>query len=222
MKAGTENRRKTIIAGVLLTLGVLGVGYELFGGNSAPPVIKPPVITQDPHSSQSVAPGGSPGTVTGSNAMAALGTAPGVPAAKLTSASSSLDPTLDQVAMLRTESLEYSGAGRNIFSATYVAPVVVNKSVAPVKVKTGPPAPPVYTPPQGPPLPPPINLKFFGTEKHADGRLQGFFLNGDDVYLANPGDIVARKYKIQSIDAMSARVEDLQNNNVQTLPRQMQ
>jgi hypothetical protein len=38
------------------------------------------------------------------------------------------------------------------------------------------------------------------------------------VYLASEGDIVARKYRIVSISATSIRVEDLVNNDTQTLP----
>jgi hypothetical protein len=83
--------------------------------------------------------------------------------------------------------------------------------------KTLPPAPP-----PGPPPPPPINLKFFGTAKRASGMVQAFLLQNDNVYLASAGEIVAHKYKIISINLNSIQVEDLQNNNMQTLPLQMQ
>ena len=36
--------------------------------------------------------------------------------------------------------------------------------------------------------------------------------------LASPGDVVMRRYKVLSIEAKSIRVQDLQNNNTQTLP----
>ena len=49
---------------------------------------------------------------------------------------------------------------------------------------------------------------------------QAFLLQGDDVFLASQGDIVARKYKIVSISGNSIQVEDLTNNNPQTLPLQ--
>jgi hypothetical protein len=75
--------------------------------------------------------------------------------------------------------------------------------------------------PVGPPPPPPINLKYFGTALRTNGVRQAFLLNGEDVYLASAGDIVARKYKILSIDANSIRVEDLQNQNTQSLPLQV-
>jgi len=74
--------------------------------------------------------------------------------------------------------------------------------------------------PVGPPPPPPINLKFFGTVNQGkQGALQAFLLSGDNVFLANQGDIVARKYKIGTISANSVQVTDLQNNNTQMIPR---
>ena len=126
-----------------------------------------------------------------------------------------LDPTLRMGPMLRAESLVYSGSGRNIFSAAS-APIDIPKPIVPVRSK-GPVAP-VDTPPPGPPPPPPIDLKFFGTESSAGGEKRAFLLKGEDVYLASPGDIVARRYKVDSIGTNSIVVEDLTDNNRQTLP----
>jgi hypothetical protein len=77
---------------------------------------------------------------------------------------------------------------------------------------------PVYTPPPGPPPPPPIDLKFFGTATSADGTRRAFLLKGEDVFLASDGDIVQRRYKIVTISPNSVLVEDMANNNRQTLP----
>jgi hypothetical protein len=74
------------------------------------------------------------------------------------------------------------------------------------------------TGPPPPPPPPPINLKFFGVAVRANGAQQAFLLSGEDVYLASQNDIVARKYKIVTINATSIQVEDLTNHNTQTLP----
>ena len=146
-----------------------------------------------------------------------MGLVAGVAATKMASTSSSLDPTLDESAMLRTESLVYSGTGRNIFSATYTAPIAIPKNVPRARPNAAQQAAlPVL--PTGPPPPPPINLKFFGTALRANGRRQAFLLDGEDVYLAGVGDIVARKYKILSVGTASIQVEDLQSNNIQSLP----
>ncbi len=228
MNAGTENRKKTIIAGSLGALALIAVLYQVYGfvgGSDTPKPPAPPVIKDNTPAAQRVTTSSiSNAAATRSNSSAApapvgAAVAPGVAATKLASASTALDPTLDEAAMLRTESLVYGGTGRNIFSATYTPPPA---AIAIPKAPPARPGPPVVVAPPVPPpyVPPPINLKFFGTIKAADGRMQAFFLAGDDVYLAREGDIVSRKYKIVSIGANSARVEDLQNNNTQSLPLQ--
>jgi hypothetical protein len=154
-----------------------------------------------------------PAAKTGAAVAVAPGRSAGAAAKDLGTTSARLDPTLRMEAMLVTESLVYSGSGRNIFSATSV-PVDIPKPISPVR--KGPPPPP--PPPPGPPPPPPIDLKFFGTTTGADGKREAFLLHGDDVFLASDGDIVQRKYKVVSVSANSILVEDMANNNRQTLP----
>jgi len=108
----------------------------------------------------------------------------------------------------------YSGSGRNIFS-TASAPIEIPKPIASARPK---PVVPVYTPPPGPPPPPPIDLKFFGTATSANGKRQAFLLHGQDVFLASEGDIVQRRYRVVGVMASSILVEDMPNNNRQTLP----
>ena len=217
MKQGAENRKKTIAAGALGTVALICLFYmynALFGGSSAP--TPPPSVVPAAKPAATAAPAVVRSTPAGSTPAAA----PGASAKRLASTSAGLDPTLDETAMLRTESLVYSGSGRNVFSATYTPP----PPPVPKNVPSARPivtAPPVPTGPPPPPPPPPINLKFFGTVKHGGAPLQAFLLSGDDVYLASAGDIVVRKYKIVSISANSISVTDLQNNNTQTLPLQM-
>jgi hypothetical protein len=221
VKAGAENRNKTIMAGALgaVALCCIFYGYNaLFGGTSSAP---PPSIAPLNRSTGAATPvrqaTQAPALTAPRNSQTA--NIPGVDAVKLANTSASLDPTLDETAMHRAESLVYSGNGRNIFSLTYTPPApVIPKNVPPARPKpvTLPPAP------VGPPPPPPINLKFFGTAKRANSAVQAFLLQGDNVYLASAGEIVAHKYKIISINLNSIQVEDLQNNNTQTLPLQMQ
>jgi len=218
MKAGSENRKKTIIAGVLGTVAVICLFFlydSLFGGSPSPAPTAAVVATA-PESKTAATVTSSSG---GARSSTPGGGTPGVAAIKMASTSSSLDPTLDESAMLRTESLVYSGSGRNIFSAIYTPPpaALAKPKFSPRPGPVGPPPPPM---PTGPPPPPPINLKFFGTARRGNGKMQAFLLQGEDVYLAAEGDIVARKYKIGSISANTIQVTDLQNNNTQTLPRQ--
>ena len=51
---------------------------------------------------------------------------------------------------------------------------------------------------------------------------QAFLLSGDDVYLASPGDIVAKRFRVGQISSFGVQVTDLGSNNTQTLPLQQQ
>ena len=221
MRTGAENRKKTVAAGALgaVALVCIFIMYNsLFGGNSAAP---PPTIApiNTPARATKAAAASAP-TTTQAPANAGHTSIAGVDAVKLASTSASLDPTLDETAMHRTENLVYSGTGRNIFSLTYTPPPPpMPTNVPSPRPKPGPVLPPA---PVGPPPPPPINLKFFGTARRGNGPLQAFLLQGDNVYLASAGEIVAHKYKIVSINLNSIQVEDLQYNNTQMLQLQLQ
>ncbi|MBS1813883.1 MAG: hypothetical protein JSS87_03300 [Acidobacteria bacterium] len=206
MKIGAENRKQLKMLAIFGSLAIVCGIYEVVStsSNSAP--------TPSPAPAPVVA------TRTTTPVRTAGGTAP---AAKQVS-NAQLDPTLHMEGMLLAEAVEYNGAGRNIFSAESTAPLAtIPKPIASAR--------PAHTAAQvqqpvnlGPPPPPPIDLRFFGTATRANGNRQAFFLKGDDVFLASPGDIVSRRYRINSISATSAEVTDLQTNNTQRLPLQMQ
>ena len=207
MKIGTEDKKKLTVLGVV---GVFGIGsavwiYSQLSTPDAPPAAAPVVVTGP------TAPAAAKPVVRSVPAGNAVGGA----AKNVGTTSAQLDPTLRMGPMLVTESLVYSGSGRNIFSMTS-APIDIPKPIVAVRPKG--PVVPVYVPPPGPPPPPPIDLKFFGTETLADGKRQAFLLKGEDVFLASDGDIVQRRYKIVAISANSIVVEDMANNNRQTLP----
>jgi hypothetical protein len=221
MSAAPAKDKKQIIVvsifGALLLVFVVYAYNTFFGGSPAPAptsATAPASGSASTRSNSSAARSENPPE----NTKNGLGVAPGVAATKMATTSSSLDPTLDESAMLRTESLIYSGNGRNIFSAIYIPPAELPTNVP--KARPGAAVAVVPTGPPPPPPPPPINLKFFGTAIRVNGVRQAFLLNGEDVYLASPGDIVARKYKIVSISPNSIQVEDLQANDTQSLPLQ--
>ena len=201
-----DQQKKGALIGAFV-LVMAGILYYDFRDDSPPPPVAPVVVKAPVKAA--------PAAKTGAVVAVPPGSSAGAAAKNLGTTSAQLDPTLRMEAMLVTESLAYSGSGRNIFSATSV-PVDIPKPIAPVRPKPGPPLPP--PPPPGPPPPPPIDLKFFGTATGADGKRQAFLLHGDDVFLASDGDIVQRKYKVVSISANSILVEDMANNNRQTLP----
>jgi len=203
LTADQQKKGGLVAAFVLLAAGIL---YYQLRDDSPPPPVAPVVVTAPVKTASST-----------KNAAVAVppGNVAGAAAKSLGTTSAQLDPTLRMEAMLVTESLVYSGSGRNIFSASSV-PVDIPKPIAPVRTKALPPPPP--PPPPGPPPPPPIDLKFFGTATTPNGSRRAFLLHGDDVFLASDGEIVQRRYKVVSIGANSIVVEDMANNNRQTLP----
>jgi hypothetical protein len=213
--AGQEDRKKMMaVAGFVVIAGGL-LYYELYGGTSAPAPPAAPVVVTVP------APGAG-GTASGETA-ASEGSAGG-PAAKVVGTTSgTLDPTLHMDAMLVSESVEYAGYGRNIFSTNSAPPpVVIPKPVASARqLAAQVQAPVVQTCPPNcppPPPPPPIDLKFFGIETMADGQRKAFLLHDDVVVVASAGDVVLRRYRVVTIEAKTIQVEDMQNKNTQTLP----
>ena len=196
----TPDMQKKAIAIAAFVLVAAGIAYYELKDDSPRPVA--PVVVTVPASG-------------GVGSAAATGRVAGMAAKSVGTTSAQLDPTLKMRPMLVTESLVYSGSGRNIFSTSSV-PVELPKPIAPVRTKE--PVVPVNMAPIGPPPPPPIDLKFFGTETAANGRLRAFLLKGDDVFLAAEGDIVQRRYRIEAISNSSIVVEDLATNNKQTLP----
>jgi len=201
-----DQQKKGAVIGAFV-LAAAGVLYYNFWDDSPPAPVAPVVVTAPVKAA--------PTAKTGAAVAVPPGSSAGTAAKNLGTTSAQLDPTLRMEAMLVTESLAYSGSGRNIFSPNSV-PVDIPKPIAPVRPKPGPPPPP--PPPPGPPPPPPIDLKFFGTATGPEGKREAFLLHGDDVFLASDGDIVQRKYKVISISANSILVEDMANNNRQTLP----
>jgi hypothetical protein len=193
MKIGTEDKKKLTILAVVGTVG-LGCAFYIYNALSVPDVPAAPVA----------APAAATPIASRSRPQAASSQAP------LTQ----LDPTLKMGPMLVTEALVYSGGGRNIFSATSV-PVAIPQAIAPARPKAV--VAPVYVP-TGPPPPPPIDLKFFGTATSKNGARQAFLLHGEDVFVASAGDVVQRRYRIVTVNANSIVVEDMTNNNRQTLP----
>jgi hypothetical protein len=155
---------------------------------------------------------------TGEASVATAGKA----ARSLGTTSAGLDPTLHMDAMLVSESVQYAGFGRNIFSPNSAPPpaTAIPQPKGParpqVAVNTAPVAPPAPVP--CPPNCPPIDLKFFGVETGSNGARKALLLHGEDVFVASPGEIVMRRYRVVTVDAKTIEVEDMQNNNKQTLP----
>ncbi len=122
-----------------------------------------------------------------------------------------LDPTLRLNLLRSSEGVKYEGTGRNIFRAQADEPLP--KPVkSPIEVKKP-------EPPPGPPPPPPIPLKFYGfANKPGEPAKKIFLSEGDNIFIAGEGDVVDRRYRVVKIGQTSVEIEDLLNNNKQTIP----
>lgn len=80
------------------------------------------------------------------------------------------------------------------------------------KGESGPPPPPPK------PTAPPIPLKFYGYSTARSGGKRAFFLDGEDIDVANENDVIKNRYKIIRIGVNSVVVEDMNFKSQQTLP----
>jgi hypothetical protein len=197
VKIGAENRNKLIVAVGLMGLATVLVLRMLFSSGPAP-VPSPATTTSQV----------APSPATRARTAARLRTSR-AGARKVSPAPHSLDPTLRYDWLDISEKNQYEGNGRNIFLAQAEIP----KPVAPAS-----PDQLEAQIPQGPPPPPPINLKFYGFASKPGEPKKIFLSQGEDVFIASEGEIVDRRYKILRITPMSVEVEDVLNNNRQSIP----
>lgn len=202
MKLGTESRNKTIGAVALLAFAIFLLWRSFFVGpavQSAPP---PPAQT-------------GPAVSTATPARPARDRRRGSQAATPSVADNPLDPRLRLDLLKASQDVEYSGSGRNIFLAQAEPPIpqsLGNGLKKQDEAKVNPqPLPPV-TPPQ-----PVIPFKAFGMAT-GPGLRKVMLVQGEEVFVASEGQVVDRHYRIVKINANSVEVEDLLNNNRQTIP----
>lgn len=195
MKLGTENRTKLIAA---VSLSVLAVVVLLFSfGGSAPTATTPAPAVASVATAQPVA----------TSRPAPRAKAHGK---KASAGPRSLDPTLRYDWLKASEDTKYEGNGRNIFQLQAEIPTPVDPG------HTDEPEEPKGPPP--PPPPPPINLKFFGFASKPGEAKRIFLSEGEDVFIAAEGDVVNRHYKVVRISPTSVEIEDVLNNNRQSIP----
>ncbi|HVO79445.1 MAG TPA: hypothetical protein VMT28_01870 [Terriglobales bacterium] len=189
MNVGAENRTKLIAALVLGLLAVVLVGRFLWSALGS----------------------SAPASASARNAPPAALRSP-VRGKKGEQAPRSLDPTLRYDWLKVSEDTKYEGTGRNIFQAGVEIPEAQGTGATDhAKIEL----PPV---PQGPPPPPPINLKFFGFASQPGEPKRIFLSQGEDIFVAAEGDIVDRRYKVLHIAPQSVEIEDVLNNNRQSIP----
>jgi hypothetical protein len=193
VKLGTENKKETIIAVVLVGFAAW-FGIREFASGPSAGAASPSTTT-----TSAIEPGVAQRTTVTPRSQrrnSSIALPSGVPGLRL-----------DLLKL--SEQMSYAGTGRNIFRDQ---PVDIAKPVKPVI--TAAPPPPVNT---GPPPPPPINLKFFGFANKPGQQKQIFLSEGDDTFIAKEGDIVDRRYKVVKIYNESVDIQDVLNNNTQRI-----
>jgi hypothetical protein len=191
MKVGAENKKVLVAAVVSAVLALVFVVRGVMQLSAAPPA----------------APATSNAAQQGPQARRVRGAAQ----AQLPK-TNPLDPTLRLDLLKSSEDVEYKGSGRNIFAA---AAEPIPQPKAPVIVK----GPPPMQCPGDPACPkPPIPLKFYGFANKPGEPKKIFLSSGEDVFVAAEGEIVNRRYRVLHIGVNSVEIEDVLQNNRQTIP----
>ncbi len=190
MKLGIENRKQLIAAAVLgvVLLVIVVRALMTFSSTNASTTTADPVSPEAPALKTPAAHHGS-GSTSG----------------KKEQLPQSLDPTLHLQQLAVTEKIKYEGSGRNIF-VSQAEEVVIPKVFG--KANTDDPGGKTYTPPQVAALPA-IPLKFFGFSNQPGEPKKAFLSKGDDIFIAEEGEIVDRRYKIVRISPTAVDIQDV-------------
>jgi hypothetical protein len=217
MKLGTENKKTTIVAGGLMAVALILV-VRMFLVSSTPVADTAPEAAAKPDTAPAAA---ADTAVTPPAPPVVRG--PGGRERRYVAATlaPSLDPRLRLDMLKGSEDLEYEGTGLNIFQEheqdAMPAPVAPGRTDKPGSEVAGdkPSAAP-WTPKEIPP--PPINLKFYGWASGLGEPKAIFLSQGDNVYVAHEGDIIARRYRVGKLSNTEVEIEDVLSNNKDKIP----
>jgi hypothetical protein len=193
VKLGTENRKEVIALAIVGSLAILTLAYEFWPSSTA----SAPPVAQTASSSS-----GHPVTRRTKSGKVVAVIEP------------RLDPTLELNLLKQSEEISYAGNGRNIFVAGSVATIERPKATGVTDLH---PQQALF---QHPPAqaPPPILLKFFGFTNEPGAAKKVFLSQGEDVFIAGEGEIVDRRYRVLRISPSAVEMEDVLNNNRQSIP----
>ena len=125
-----------------------------------------------------------------------------------------VDPTIREDLLEAVRKVEYKGSSRNIFQV-YTPPPPPPPPPPPARE----PVEPVNVTPPGPPPPPPIPLKFYGTAQAPGNQpRKAFLIEGEEIFIAKEGDVVAKSYRVIRIGPTSIELEDTRSRQRQQLP----
>jgi hypothetical protein len=132
-----------------------------------------------------------------------------------------IDPTLRLDLLTRLAAVRPEPASRSLFEIG-PAPQAPATTPLPIKAPTIIPKPLPSAQSRTPGIMPPtvnIPLKYYGFVKPNDKRAgnSGLFLDGDDVLVATEGQVIKGRYLVVELNPNSARLEDTQLRQGQTL-----
>jgi hypothetical protein len=135
----------------------------------------------------------------------------------------SVDPTLRLDLLAKVQSAKIEGGERNLFQfGPAPPPKIAEAKIVPKPASQLPDGTKPGETPAKPPAPP-IPLKFYGyTSQGRAGEKRAFFLDGDEIVVASEGELIKRRYKVVRIGINSVVVEDVEQQNRQTLPLEEQ
>ena len=130
-----------------------------------------------------------------------------------------LDPTLSEDLLERSREVEYQGSSRNIFQIYTPPPPPPPPTPPPANPATA--GPPTQPPPPTPPPAPSIPLKFYGVAAPpGSAHKKAFLTDGDEIFIAQEGEMIAKFYKVVRIGVNTIELEDSRSKQKQSLPLQ--
>ena len=122
-----------------------------------------------------------------------------------------LDPTLRLDLLGKSREVKYQGTSRNIFqfyTPPPPAPEVIHVVPTPANAGQSATAPAANIP-----------LKFYGMAVRPDtAEKKAFLTNGEEIFIGQEGDLIAKQYKILRIGVNTIELEDTRSHLRQQLP----
>lgn len=191
MKIGAEDKKKVIVMAVLLVVAIPLAIHSFNFSNSGSGTPAP--------ATDNLPAGTSP---------AANGPTPKKAGVKIRE--TTLDPTLNIPILIASQKVEYKGGIRNIFHMAEAPPTTIPGVQGNVRQYTTPPQATVIPTPQ-------IPLIFYGFSNRPGEPKKAFLKEGENIFVAVEGEVVERRYKIVKITNTFVLVQDILNNNQQTI-----
>jgi hypothetical protein len=232
MKLGTEDKKKTALAGGLCLVAAVTLYVQFFSGGagtSRPPAARPQ--GQAASSTPQAAPARGVAAVTRPRVRRQAGN-DFEPIWRQSHEGEfdplASDPTLRTDLLAAVREVPMGDYGRNIFEYGERRRIVEPLSEAEIKKATekaaAPPPPPPPAPVQAaaaPPQPkaPRLTWKYYGfASPTGDGKRRAFLLDGEHVLIGAEDDVFRGRYKVKRVGLTSIIIEDLQYSEEQTLP----